>query len=350
MIDLYLMERILAALPSTAQLVLLGDANQLPSVSAGAVFRDLLDLDMKVHNDLPAHFKMKAQLTQSYRMRADNPAGRAILNVARDLSNGKDLWDRQNQTIIHQDIQSKITPADLTFHGVEHLDLPSNEYWQFYDYWSQHLIYGDEEIQKLRKRTWRFEGGRIHEDEQTDLTRLFEYLSKGRVLCLTQNLDTGVSKVNARFHARYAQHMGFDFPFLVGEPVMMLHNDYDRLLFNGDQGLILWTQHGNQRQPMVIFPELGGSYKGYEIDALAGRIEHCYAMTVHKSQGSEFDQIALILPPYPIPLLSKELMYTAITRSRHAVTFVGNGSLLSATHLESAPRSSGLKTQIQKIL
>ena len=73
-------------------------------------------------------------------------------------------------------------------------------------------------------------------------------------------------------------------------------------------------------------------------------------MTVHKSQGSEFDQVALILPPYPIPLLSKELMYTAITRSRHAVTFVGTGSLLSVAHLESAPRSSGLKTHIQKTL
>ena len=71
-------------------------------------------------------------------------------------------------------------------------------------------------------------------------------------------------------------------------------------------------------------------------------------MTVHKSQGSEFDQIDLVLPPYPIPLLSKELMYTAITRSRYAVTFVGNGSMLSTTLLEHSPRSSGLSSQIQK--
>ena len=336
MIDIFLMERLLGALHPDAQLILLGDADQLPSVSAGAVFRDLLD----------AAPQIRATLTQSYRMRKDNPAGLAILSVAAEVCSGKTLWDEREEVLSSQWIQPRAEISELEHHGVELLSIPAHDQWHFLDYWAARYLYGDQEIRRLRAWTWTLQEGRLVEGEIEQLNPLFENLTRARVLCLTQNLDTGVGKINARFHGRYARRTQQDFPFIVGEPVMMLHNDYDRMLFNGDQGLILWVHSAGKRQPMVVFPELGGGFKAYEMEALAGRIVHCYAMTVHKSQGSEFDEVALFLPHQRIPLLSKELIYTAITRSRYSVIFVGDGSLLSPQSLEHTPRSSGLVERI----
>ena len=91
---------------------------------------------------------------------------------------------------------------------------------------------------------------------------------------------------------------------------------------------------------------MDGGYRAYEMDALIGRIEHCFAMTVHKSQGSEFDRIALFLPPQPLPLLSRELIYTAVTRSKTSVVIVGQADLLSSAALQHHPRSSGLHERL----
>lgn len=330
MIDVGLMERLLAATREGTQLVLLGDADQLPSVGAGAVFRDLLD----------ATPQARAQLTQSYRMREDNPSGRAILKFAAQICAGEEVWS--GGELRSPWVQQVTRPEDLPYAGVSLLPCALSEQWRFLDRWADRFVYGDERVRALRARTWPLEGLRVAEGEQGALAELFAHLGQARVLCLTQSLDAGVSKVNQRFHARFAQRAGVEAPFLVGEPLMMLHNDYDRMLFNGDQGLVLWVGVGGRRAPMAVFPELGGGFKAYELDALAGRVEHCYAMTVHKSQGSEFDHVALLLPPQRLPLLSKELIYTAVTRSRASVTLVGDGSLLSLRSLNHTPRSSGL--------
>jgi exodeoxyribonuclease V alpha subunit len=339
MIDIFLMERLLAALPPDAQLILLGDADQLPSVSAGAVFRDLLSLSADT----------RATLTQSYRMRSDNPNGLAILSVAQEVKAGQSLWHNKHG-LQSTWIKKREDISSLQGAGVELLTLSVAEQWKFLDHWAHKYIMGNDRVNELRRQTWTLEQGKIIAEEVGLLTPLFEHLSQSRVLCLTQNLDTGVAKINARFHGRYARKMQQDFPFLVGEPVMMLHNDYDRMLFNGDQGIILWIVNQNQRKPMVVFPELGGGFKAYEMEALTGRIEHCYAMTVHKSQGSEFDRIALVLPIQRIPLLSKELLYTAITRSRHSVTLLGDPDLLTIEALNHTPRSSGLIQRIQDLI
>ena len=275
--------------------------------------------------------------------------GLAILSVAQEVKAGQSLWHSkhglQSTWIKKYDEISELQGA-----GVELLTLPVSEQWKFLDHWAHRYILGNDRIDRLRRHTWTLEQGKIIAAEIELLNPLFEHLSQSRVLCLTQNLDTGVAKINARFHGRYARKMQQDFPFLVGEPVMMLHNDYDRMLFNGDQGIILWVFNQNQRKPMVVFPELGGGFKAYEMEALTGRIEHCYAMTVHKSQGSEFDRIALLLPTQRIPLLSKELLYTAITRSRHSVTLVGDPDLLTIEALNHTPRSSGLIQRIQDLI
>jgi exodeoxyribonuclease V alpha subunit len=179
------------------------------------------------------------------------------------------------------------------------------------------------------------------------VNELFDHLTQAKLLCITQNLETGVHKVNDRFHRRFARFTQKDAPYLVGEPIMMLHNDYDRMLFNGDQGLVLWGQWGEEEpRPLVVFPSMDGGYRAFEMEALVGRIEHSFAMTVHKSQGSEFDKVALLLPGQPLPLLSRELIYTAVTRSKTSVVIVGQAELLTAKILQHYPRSSGLQQRL----
>lgn len=337
MIDTYLMERLIAALPDQAQLVLLGDADQLPSVSAGAVFRDLLECAPSA----------SARLSKSYRMREDNPAGRSILSFAAQIRDRQPVWTAE-QGLCSPWVTARHDPSELGLSGVSLLSCSPQERGRFIDAWTRRFVLGDEALQSLRRRAWRLEGFKIAQDQELALDGLFRRLNEGRVLCLTQSLDSGVEQVNARFHARYCAFMGVSHPFLIGEPIMMLHNDYDRGLFNGDQGLVLWVSSGEHQRPMAVFPELGGGYKCYELEALAGRVEHCYAMTVHKAQGSEFDHVALLLPSHRLPLLSKELIYTAVTRSKQSVCIVGEGEMLSLEALNNTPRHSGLTSLVKR--
>ena len=335
MIDIYLMERLFGALRPETHLILLGDADQLPSVSAGAVFKDLLSA-------LPEHRKT---LTQSYRMREDDPDGRAILLFAQQIREGRPSQQTQGKP---SRLAVREQLSDLSWRGAELLEWPHSEQWAFLDAWARRFIYGDQRLAQLRAQCWRFSGGQLDNDQLADISELFVHQSQAKLLCVTQNLETGVAKINARFHRRYARFVQREAPYLVGEPVMMLHNDYDRMLFNGDQGLVLWGtwSDDSQSQPLVVFPSMSGGYRAFEMEALAGRIEHSYAMTVHKSQGSEFERIALLLPSRSLPLLSRELIYTAVTRSRSSVVIVGSGSLLTPDALHHHPRSSGVTERL----
>ena len=103
---------------------------------------------------------------------------------------------------------------------------------------------------------------------------------------------------------------------------MMLRNDYERGLFNGDQGLILSIRDAGQRaRPMAVFQRKDG-FVAFEPASLGADITHSFAMTVHKSQGSEYDHAALILPERESPLVTRELLYTAMTRSRRSVVIL----------------------------
>ncbi len=331
MVDIYIMERLLNALDAKTQLILLGDADQLPSVSSGAVFKDLLEI-------LPQH---RINLTQSYRMREDDPNGREILLFAKKIRTG-DI-DHSNEASLKQ----RSSADELTWNGVEFLEQAPSEQWLFLDSWAKNYIFGNERIQALRNRTWHFTQGKLSTDDTIEIAELFKHQSQAKILCITQNLDTGVNKINERFHRRFARFVQKDADFLVGEPVIMLHNDYDRMLFNGDQGLVLWGQWDDgPTRPLIVFPSMNGGFRAFEMEALTGRIELCFAMTVHKSQGSEFECISLLLPDRPLPLLSRELIYTAVTRSKKSVVIVGSSDLLTAEVLKHYPRTSGFAEKV----
>jgi exodeoxyribonuclease V alpha subunit len=338
MIDLFLMERLLNALPTNAQVIFLGDADQLPSVSAGAVFRDILKL--------ASH--STSTLTQSHRMRKEDPFGLAILSVAQEIKEGIGICDEQGM-VISQWIKQSNTVKEVDDLGVWCLKQTQKDQYEFLNQWFDRYI----KSLNIQHKIWHFEDGKLISQENEALSMIFDRFAQARILCLTQNLDTGVIKINARLHGRYSRLIDVDAPFLVGEPVMMLFNDYDRMLFNGDQGIVLWAKpfHQEDVSPrlMVAFPEIGGGFKIFDMDSLTGRIEHCYAMTVHKSQGSEFNCVAIVLPEKTMPLLTRELIYTAVTRAKKGVIFLGNSALLSTKELLSLERSSALQDFMQEL-
>ena len=131
---------------------------------------------------------------------------------------------------------------------------------------------------------------------------------------------------------------------------MVQRNDYERGLFNGDNGIRLWVRRANGSQaPMAVFPR-GDKFVAFRFEALREFVELSYAMTVHKAQGSEFDSVAIVLPEKPIAVLTRELLYTAISRSRTSAVIVGNESTLSAAIASRVDRFSGLADRIKLAL
>lgn len=131
---------------------------------------------------------------------------------------------------------------------------------------------------------------------------------------------------------------------------MITRNDYDRGLYNGDQGVVLTVVGGNGGRPTpgAVF-QRGGALVPFPLTALHGALAIAYASTVHKAQGSELDTAALILPDADMPLLSRELVYTAVTRVRRSITVVGRRELLDRAVARPLERSSGLAERIAAI-
>jgi exodeoxyribonuclease V alpha subunit len=167
---------------------------------------------------------------------------------------------------------------------------------------------------------------------------------------VTRVFETGADRINARLHSRAAESVSVAAdrtPFVVGEPLIVLRNDYERGLFNGDNGIRLWVRRGAGAQiPMAIFPR-GDNFVAFRFEALRDSVELSYAMTVHKAQGSEFDSIAIVLPEKPVAVLTRELIYTAVSRSRTSVVIVGDESTLKQAIATCVERFSGLADRLK---
>jgi exodeoxyribonuclease V alpha subunit len=126
-----------------------------------------------------------------------------------------------------------------------------------------------------------------------------------------------------------------------GRPVLVTANDYRLGLFNGDNGLTVAAADAEKRLS-VCFPGADTAVRRFGPQELTA-IETVFAMTVHKSQGSEFDRVHLILPDIDSPLLTRELIYTAVTRARSKVTIWGSRPMLTAAIARRIERRSGLR-------
>jgi exodeoxyribonuclease V alpha subunit len=130
-------------------------------------------------------------------------------------------------------------------------------------------------------------------------------------------------------------------PFYRGRPVMITANDYNLRLFNGDVGLVLPNPRAGG-ELRVFFPAPDGGFRKFHHLRLPAH-ETVYAMTTHKSQGSEFDEVLLILPDRPSPVVKRELLYTGITRARRKIVVWGSEALFKDAIKQRIRRTSGLR-------
>lgn len=323
MIDLALMAKLADALPSHARLILLGDKDQLAAVEAGSVFGDLCasagyspDFAEKLAAvcgfpvsgvDLfaPLMSDCVALLTRSHRFRDESGIGA----LARLVNEGK---AKQALELLGQG-----TYADLAFtreRGRQVQDLAERMQAGYRAYFAA------------------VDSGA----EPQAVLRAFDAF---RVLTAHREGGRGARGVNRQFEERLwaERRLWPGTRWYAGRPVIVTRNDYNLRLFNGDIGVALFQG----KELRVYFEDADGQVRGFAPGRLPEH-ETVYAMTVHKSQGSEFDEVLLLLPEAESPVLDRPLVYTAITRARHKADIRGTAPVLEAAIKRPPVRSSGL--------
>ncbi|MBN3750444.1 AAA family ATPase [Burkholderia sp. Se-20373] len=179
---------------------------------------------------------------------------------------------------------------------------------------------------------------------------LFDALNRFRILCATRSGLRGAEHVNALVaaHVRHAARvpLAVGAHWFTGRPIMVTRNDYALGLFNGDIGIALPDAHGVLR---VWFRRADGTPRAVSPAALPPH-ETAFALTVHKSQGSEFDEAALVLPASFGRVLTRELVYTAVTRARTRVQVIGPRRVLAQAVATRTQRDSGLAARVDEAL
>ncbi|KVL48905.1 AAA family ATPase [Burkholderia territorii] len=187
-------------------------------------------------------------------------------------------------------------------------------------------------------------------EPEPDPLPLFDALNRFRILCATRTGSRGAEHVNALVasHLRHAARvpLAVGAHWFTGRPIMVTRNDYALGLFNGDIGIALPDAHGVLR---VWFRRADGTARAVSPAALPPH-ETAFALTVHKSQGSEFDEAALVLPASFGRVLTRELVYTAVTRARTRVQVIGPRRVLAQAVATRTQRDSGLAARVDEAL
>ena len=316
MVDLAVMLYILRALPADGRLILLGDPQQLVSVGVGTVLGDIC---------LPAAAgscvgERIVVLDESRRFAAERGIGRLAQALER-----YDEQDERSEAAFWQALQDD--PQDVLWRELKGDGNERAASWL--DELKADILTGYAEYRGAK-------------DDAAALAAFERF----RVLCALRHGPFGVETLN-RTIADWADDEAGD----VGRarrPILVMRNDYDLDVFNGDIGTTVKGRHAD-----VVFSKSGdiqdlrrmslGELPAYEL---------AYAMTVHKSQGSEYDRVLVVLPPAregrAHPLVTRELLYTAVTRAKSGVTIVADKITLRAALTTPVQRASGLTERLRQ--
>jgi len=305
MIDLKLMYQLLSAIPDHAQLILLGDRDQLSSVAAGNVLGDITGHGHRLDNSEAAIAAATSLLHSNYRFGRDS----AIGELARLVKIGD-------------------AAAALDLLGAN----PAGLRWF------------DETGEQVHNAAlgWLYDAYQPIFDSETPAQALDAY-DKNRLLCATNRGPFGVEVLNNRVSsAMLARNQRPESTLFAGLPIMITRNFQALGLFNGDTG-ILWSFDDELR---ACFRDADGSIRDLSINRLP-EFKPAWASTVHKSQGSEFDSVLLVLPADPkSEVLSRELVYTGITRARRQFLLHAPNATLSQAVTRLTRRHSGLAARL----
>ncbi len=340
MVDLSLMRHLIEATPPGAQLILLGDRDQLASVEAGSVLSELCHV---LGENAPGRGGDAAggafvQLMTSYRFSSDS----GIFRVSRAVREGDvaAVWEVLNERGQKSTAQERATAADDS----SELDESKNGSTIA----PGHLESSRGDVQLTASGSPaddpRFQ--RLVVDgfrpalERSEPEEVLCALDDFRVLCAHRTGLAGVRMLNERIRSwlTRAGLVSGSQEMYRGRLVMVTRNDVGTGLANGDVGLV-WPDRAGKMS--VHFSRVGGPARILSPAQLPNH-ETAFAMTVHKSQGSEYGHVCVVLPPATSQLLSRELLYTALTRARHRVTLWGPQESVDVSVTRSVMRFSGL--------
>jgi len=340
MVDLPLMAKLLSALPSSCQLILLGDKDQLSSVEAGSILADLCSSISQFRGHISMNYSAKmvkqlgdvCQVDLSGQLNKNNTNSNNIADCICMLQkshrfaggigelatavNGRN--SKQAASLLEDEFKPDIELHDQDLQP-KLIKLAKQQYGQF--------------LQGL-------------DNNPADVIRAFDEF---RVLCASRLGPMGTIELNKKIE----QALPFssfatskDNEFYPGRPVMVTRNDYNVRLFNGDTGIVLPSAEcdGELR---VYFLQSDGTVRAVLPSRLPAH-DTAFAMTIHKSQGSEFKQVALALAEAgsTSSLMTKEVVYTGITRAKAKVDIFSDKTVLKTAIEQFTLRQSGLKQKL----
>jgi exodeoxyribonuclease V alpha subunit len=319
------MARLLEAVRATARLVLVGDPDQLSSVEAGAVLGDvvrapgaaderlaqrLVDLGMAgPQTPTPVHGVV--QLTHTWRF------GEAIITLASAIREGDDdavmaVLRGNSREVRFVEVYADAGPEAAALHDVA------------------------EDVRQAGVAM-------LDAARAGNLPAALRALDRHRLLCGHRRGPYGAGRWSLEVERWLAQAVpGYaeDGEWYLGRPLLVTANDYELGLYNGDTGVIVDTPDGVR----------AAFARGAEATLLApvrlDAVQTLHAMTVHRAQGSQFDRVTFLLPPPSSPLLSRELLYTAVTRAKERVLLIGAETAIRRAVLRPANRASGLRNRL----
>jgi exodeoxyribonuclease V alpha subunit len=335
MVDLSLMSKLIQAIPDDARLILMGDRDQLASVEAGSVLGDICG--KKHHNSFSAPFGMKLRdLTESGidTVQDAHPYSSGIQDSIVFFTKRYRFETGGGIHALSRAVNSGDSEAALGLLKEEkHVEIE----WIIP---SMRETYRRRVLQKIASRY------RSLFTSDNPL-KMLACMDRFRILCAVNRGPFGVHALNrlAEFSLQN-QVLGrrrdpLRNPWYTGRPVMITENEYNLGLYNGDVGVTL-QEKGGERGYFVYFKDGGETLRCYRSSRLPACHE-VYAMTVHKSQGSEFDEVLLVLPEKDTPLLTRELLYTGITRARRKLSILALESVIKAAISRRIVRRSGLQ-------
>lgn len=359
MIDVGLMAQLVDALDQRSALYLVGDRDQLASVQAGSVFADVCGAAANIFSadvaqrlaqagcdTLPTDKNVSAvdsavvRLQKVHRFAGDSAI--ATLAEACRSNNADALLDLQQAQ--HNDKQEH---SELTWLLAPHDDNTVEPPADSGENAQTSTSTADTIVQTMLAHYAALIGAAANGESPAALLKQF---SQFRALAATRRGPLGIEQLNAAFEQQLQRQHGFApdqwFP---GKAVLLKHNDWNLRLFNGDIGIAVIdkTEQGTTRDKLrIAFPAADGGIKLIAPTRLPA-YEPAWAMTIHKSQGSEFEHVLLILPEQDSPVLTRELLYTGITRARTKLTLAASDELLRVCLGKPVYRASGLYERLR---
>ncbi|MCL9782224.1 exodeoxyribonuclease V subunit alpha [Vibrio sp. S4M6] len=337
MVDLSMMYRVIDALPAGAQLILLGDKDQLSSVEAGSVLGDICQFldygyssqQAKSISALTRHMINSQSLSvplvsdslcmlqKSYRFDARSGIGQ----LARAINTGQ-----------YSHVEN-VYARD--FSDIEHFSVSKTNMNQL--------------IRKIADKYQAFlrciQLTQCEQDSVNAAKLALDAFSRCRLLCALREGDFGVAGLNNKVEQRLAAgkwiHVAGEL-WYHGRPIMVTRNDHGLGLYNGDIGICIF----DGERLRVFFELSDGSIKAF-LPSRVPEHETAFAMTIHKSQGSEFDFVQMVLPKEHNPILTRELIYTGVTRARNQFELYSDKKVLRQAIKKKTERASGLAAKLE---